>query len=307
MRRWMDASTGVPRFLSLAALVCLTTWNSPAGAQLVNRNAVPGSTTAPLTALAKGPVLQAVPASDLASPAVNMPSTLAAPATPAAQMPVTQAPVTQAPVTQAPVTQAPVNESSRRGTTLRPAPGLPLFRRTTQPAPAETGPEVHVLRCPSAEDLQKQLKPISSLHCDISVPAENDSEVVPPDCAAQLFSQESPQPLLNTARTPLTTQFAWAAPGLSHRPLYFEDAPLERYGQSICPPLQPVISGARFFSGVLMLPYKMALDPPNRCQYTLGYFRPGSCAPPVRQRVPLNYRALAVEAGVITGLIFLIP
>ncbi|MEK6235050.1 MAG: hypothetical protein N2C14_10080, partial [Planctomycetales bacterium] len=130
----------------------------------------------------------------------------------------------------------------------------------------------------------------------------------PKDCARAILEQlEQPEVQLNLARSWAMTRYQWVAPGLGHNPLYFEDVPLERYGQTFCPALQPIVSGAKFWGTVPMLPYIMTLKHPTEHVYTLGYHRPGSRAPWVRQTVPWSLKAAAVEAGVITGLILLVP
>ena len=53
------------------------------------------------------------------------------------------------------------------------------------------------------------------------------------------------------------TTFMWQASGLCHKPAYFEDVHLERYGHSWGPYVQPLMSGAHFFLNVPILPYKM--------------------------------------------------
>ena len=68
-------------------------------------------------------------------------------------------------------------------------------------------------------------------------------------------------------------------PDLCHKPLYFEDVQLERYGHMAGPWVQPFVSCADFFLRIPILPYEMGLEPPNECIYALGYYRPGSCAP----------------------------
>ena len=103
------------------------------------------------------------------------------------------------------------------------------------------------------------------------------------------------------------TTFMWQASGLCHKPAYFEDIHLERYGHSWGPYVQPLMSGAHFFLNVPILPYKMGLYPPNECIYTLGYYRPGSCAPYMLDPLPLSVRAALAEAGVMTGMAYLIP
>ena len=108
----------------------------------------------------------------------------------------------------------------------------------------------------------------------------------------------------------------WDAPNFFHYPLYFEDPALERYGHthascccccSCCPLIQPVASIARFSTQLLFLPYQMTIDPPCREVYTLGWYRPGECAPKLHYQVPLNCQAAAVQAATVTGLVFLIP
>lgn len=103
------------------------------------------------------------------------------------------------------------------------------------------------------------------------------------------------------------TRQLWAATNLQNKPLYFEEINLERYGYTSCRLLQPLISAVRFFATIPALPYKMALESPSRPIFALGNHRPGSCAPWYWQRLPLNARAGLVEAGVVVGLVFLIP
>ncbi len=103
------------------------------------------------------------------------------------------------------------------------------------------------------------------------------------------------------------TTYTWKASGLCHKPLYFEQVTLERYGHSFAPLLEPVVSGAHFFATLPILPYKMGINPPWECQYPLGYYRPGSCAPHMIMPFPISLRGALVEGGVATGLVFLIP
>ena len=103
------------------------------------------------------------------------------------------------------------------------------------------------------------------------------------------------------------TTFMWQASGLCHKPAYFEDVHLERYGHSWGPYVQPLMSGAHFFLNIPILPYKMGLYPPNECIYTLGYYRPGSCAPYMLDPLPLSVRAALAEGGAAVGMAYLIP
>jgi hypothetical protein len=101
--------------------------------------------------------------------------------------------------------------------------------------------------------------------------------------------------------------FTWKASALCHKPLYFEERQLERYNHGCGPFVQPIMSGAHFFLNVAVLPYKMGINPPGECQYPLGYYRPGSCAPRLLPPLPISLRGGLAEAGVVSGLIFLIP
>ncbi|MFM8704895.1 MAG: hypothetical protein ACKOHG_13700 [Planctomycetia bacterium] len=103
-----------------------------------------------------------------------------------------------------------------------------------------------------------------------------------------------------------TTMMTWKAAGYCHKPLYFEDWSLERYGHSYGA-LDPVLSAAHFFVTLPVLPYKMGVELPWECVYPLGYYRPGSCAPWTVPAVPISCRGFAVEAATVTGLVFLLP
>ena len=103
------------------------------------------------------------------------------------------------------------------------------------------------------------------------------------------------------------TEKHWAASNLRYQPLYFEEVNLERHGYMRCRLLQPLTSAARFFAALPALPYKMVLQRPYHPNFALGHHRPGSRAPWYWQRLPLQTRAGLVEAGVVVGLVFLIP
>ena len=99
----------------------------------------------------------------------------------------------------------------------------------------------------------------------------------------------------------------WKASGLCHKPLYFEEVNLERYGQTAGPFAQPVLSTAHFFVNIAVLPYKMGIHPPTECQYALGYYRPGNCAPWIIPPVPISLRGALFQAGAVGAGIALIP
>jgi hypothetical protein len=146
-------------------------------------------------------------------------------------------------------------------------------------------------RCPTPRDL----KPLDQISINIAAepgpfPAEcglGDETFVPRDFAC--------------------TTYAWKASSLCHKPLYFEDWDLERYGHTASPLLQPFISAAQFYLVLPILPYKMGLEPPGECIYALGYYRPGSCAPRIIPNVPISLRAGLLEAGVWVAGVALVP
>jgi hypothetical protein len=109
------------------------------------------------------------------------------------------------------------------------------------------------------------------------------------------------------SRNWLPSTYHWHASALCHKPLYFEDVQLERYGHTAGPFRQPFISGAHFFLNIATLPYHMGYQPPHECQYALGYYRPGSCAPWMIPPVPLSLKGAAAEAAAIVGGVYLIP
>lgn len=99
----------------------------------------------------------------------------------------------------------------------------------------------------------------------------------------------------------------WTASALAHKPLYFEEVQLERYGHTTGPFTQPLVSGAHFFLNIATLPYQAGIHPPHECQYALGYYRPGNCAPWLLPPVPLSLRGGLLQAGVLVGGAAIIP
>jgi hypothetical protein len=103
------------------------------------------------------------------------------------------------------------------------------------------------------------------------------------------------------------TTMTFKASGSCHKPLYFEEPQLERYGHEWGPVVQPVISTANFVKNVAVLPYKIGIHPVNECQYPLGYYRPGECAPWTVGPVPISLRGALMQAGAMTGATAIFP
>jgi len=109
------------------------------------------------------------------------------------------------------------------------------------------------------------------------------------------------------ARVFADSTFTWKATGACHKPLYFEDVQLERYGHEWGPVVQPAISSLNFFGSFALLPYNMGIHPMNECQYPLGYYRPGSCAPWTLGPIPISLRGALSQASVVTGTAWAVP
>ncbi|NOY41844.1 MAG: hypothetical protein GXP26_08415 [Planctomycetes bacterium] len=144
---------------------------------------------------------------------------------------------------------------------------------------------------------------LSTLSTNIALPAGT----LPTDFAAKCAATQRPIVDRRIQGDWAMTNQHWSATCLRHRPLYFEEINAERYGYTASYCLQPLISAGRFFLTIPALPYKMAVDRPHSCSYTLGHYRPGSCAPRRWHRMPLKATGSIVEAGVVLGLILLIP
>jgi hypothetical protein len=110
--------------------------------------------------------------------------------------------------------------------------------------------------------------------------------------------------------------FGWAAPAFYHNPLYFEEPNLERYGHYYCcngyrccygDCLQSAVSTAHFFGTVPFMPYKIGADPCCERQYTLGWYRPGSCNPHQIIYPEKSFCGLVYQGLVTGGAIWAIP
>jgi hypothetical protein len=149
-------------------------------------------------------------------------------------------------------------------------------------------------KCTTARELVQQ-RPITGISSNIRAKAGD----FPHECplGAEPFEPRCWSP----------TTYTWTAAATCHKPLYFEEVALERYGHTWGPILQPLISAGHFFITVPLLPYKMGLEPPCECIYTLGYYRPGSCAPYILDPLPLSIRAAMFEAAGVAGFMFVMP
>ncbi len=94
--------------------------------------------------------------------------------------------------------------------------------------------------------------------------------------------------------------YAWVAPTFPHKPLYFEQTNLERYGRGPKRCVQPLYSGAHFFGSILLMPYKVITQHPEERVYPLGNNRPGD-------RVPYQKRTLLGQSYPFEALRYFEP
>jgi len=165
--------------------------------------------------------------------------------------------------------------------------------------PLTPGPVKASVKCAGNEQMRASLKPLSEITLKVTPQGS-----APPDCYARDTSSEE---IWSYPASDSVYQYHWQAASLVHNPLYFEDIPLERYGHIYGPLLQPLVSGAHFWGSALTLPYRMGVDPPQNLKYTLGYHRPGSWAPSVREHLPLSAKGTLLQAGAIVGGVYLFP
>lgn len=109
---------------------------------------------------------------------------------------------------------------------------------------------------------------------DITIALAATDGDLPGDLSVDLF--ESSQFDAQSSRAWTASGYEWEAPKTCHNPLYFEQVWVERYGQTISPCFQPVLSAGHFYGDLMTLPVRMTLECPSSCRYGLGYYRPGS-------------------------------
>ncbi len=218
-------------------------------------------------------------------------------------------------------------------------PRLPELNELQEFAPFEQPAEVKLQPVPQPKTAQPKLVPAPApaplLYSSISQPAEvglesrelvrSLSDISPfynydsprqreavlnnnmPESQQNLVPKDIPFPdqELKQRLSP-DRLFSWEASNLFHNPLYFEDAPLERYGHPHGH-LQPLFSLTRMSVQLVGLPYQTVIDSPHTKRYTLGWYRPGEPAPHLHYQIPLNIEAAAAQGLAVTGAAFLVP
>jgi hypothetical protein len=205
--------------------------------------------------------------------------------------PAETAPMNEVPADKAPMLDAPADEA--------PVEDLPFGDNSAESMPDETPAAQPTV----TEANEMGLKSILDLTTSIAPPTG--------ELPADRFQGSSEEAALaycpgQSSRGWSVSEYNWKATGMFHQPLYFEEVNLERYGYShgIA---QPAISYGQFLVNVIAMPYKVMAEPPREEIYTLGQYRPGSYAPYRINYPPASVSGGLFEAGVVIGLVFLIP
>lgn len=111
----------------------------------------------------------------------------------------------------------------------------------------------------------------------VQVTAVPPAGPLPDNLAAGAFADRGAV-WLYEPRTWSPSVVAWCAPGVCFRLLTFEEVNVERYGFS-AGLLQPSVSTAHFFAAIVTSPWNLVTLRSLRCNYPLGYGRPGDCVP----------------------------
>ena len=142
---------------------------------------------------------------------------------------------------------------------------------------------------------------------ELSIGRTSDSVPLPTDAgeAINYLHGQSPHYYLTAPKYSVSRPNRMLYP-FRNNPLYFEDPNLERCGISHgC--LTEVSSAGHFLFNTVILPYRVAAQPPCECVPSLGdcptcnEFDSSAALP------PWSWRGVVAEAGVITGLVFIIP
>jgi hypothetical protein len=97
----------------------------------------------------------------------------------------------------------------------------------------------------------------------------------PADLSTTLFAPAASRNMQRT-RGWAATEYSWVPTCIAYHRLYFQEVGLERYGQTLCPCLQPLVSAGQFYGIALALPGLVVIDCPWNCLYAYGYAPAGS-------------------------------
>jgi len=211
--------------------------------------------------------------------------------------PMTQQPMTPMPM---PMTEEPVSPSDSVSAQPQPLPSIAKDRGHL------TGKPESFFKSLTPEDREilydGKLANQFGIGRTFEYPTDENNVGLPENIAAKVFSQEPEENFPNGYHRDWYPMVAmWEAPAFYHRPLYFEEVNLERYGHTH-KHLQPAYSAAHFFANTLALPYKMGAYHPCERIYTLGHYRPGDCNPHDIHTTPFTWKGVFYTGVVYSGV-----
>jgi hypothetical protein len=178
-----------------------------------------------------------------------------------------------------------------------------FFTTAQQPEPAATTKQAPDTNAGAETVPDNYLRPIGEVNLAVASPEEK----LPTDYAARYFDRAGvDRQVIGTSRPWSMSLESWQPTALCHRPLYFEEVNLERYGKSFGI-AQPAISAVDMFGRVLAFPYLVGATRPRECIYTLGQGRPGNYMPFYLHRPPVSVRGGLLQATAVTGMAFVVP
>jgi hypothetical protein len=164
-------------------------------------------------------------------------------------------------------------------------------------------------RLRTIDDISLNIAPFSHRHFDEQSEVQEliQDPTMPGNPAALLMSnQKTIHYVSGPPRNPINAGALLSLADFCHRPLYFQEINLERYG-TYHRFWQPALSAAHFFAVLPTLPYQMAIQRPNMCYHYYHPYQAGRPAPWERELPPLRLDASLLEAGVVMGIIILFP
>ncbi len=160
-----------------------------------------------------------------------------------------------------------------------------------------------------ASDFLPRQRPIGQVNIDLRTKPKNGNNSVPENLAEQTMGQS---PVVQASSSDEMLGDLVFTKSRNHdelfpyQPLFFEEANLERYGRT-CGTMQPALSSLRFFATIPSLPYAMTVRHPSKTYLTQWPYEAGWGAPRVKEFQPLQPKPSIVQAGAITGLLFVLP
>lgn len=193
--------------------------------------------------------------------------------------------------------------TSLQGTESEQAPDAKQDRSQQEPRTQGQGYVNPIFQGFEIEGVELGFSPIQTLNT--SKPIESGEP--PKDHANTIFSnQETIAYQAGSVDSSRFQQQVRTAATFQHQPLYFEELNSERHGKSLRS-LQPIVSGAKFFGTLPLLPYKMATQRPGSHTRTHDPFPAGVPAPRVRESKRFSPKAATFEVVAIAAAIMIIP